>query len=247
MPARISERPAHIPPSPRQRPPKTPNQRCRLCQELIRGDATACSHCGHFLSPFRVTFREFIYPLALVLISLCLPLWWQYLEQQRLNDQLIVGLKIELSQNMAALNNAESVLKDDLKSLGAAGNPDIRPLLDLRFGTWEKTQFGSGNLLAKLVRTDTAGFMKLTYCYSILRLLQEKIENREIYRYLHEGKPWFTERLKVLDNDLIEKLDHAKKVVGTAQEYFDRIHKWKVTGESFSVEAGLVTTSPMKK
>ena len=73
------------------------------------------------------------------------------------------------------------------------------------------------------------------------------MDNRESYRYLHEGQPWFAERMGQLDKEILSKLDKAKKLIETAQDFLYKIHDWTVTGESFSSDAGLVTTEPKGK
>jgi hypothetical protein len=189
-----------------------------------------------------VTFREFVFPLALAVFAVLFPLCWQGVEQSRYNDQLIVGLKIELSQNWAALKNVRQVLETDLRLLEKEKQVDPRPLLSFRFDAWQRAVSGPGDFLARLGKEDTAGYFKLQYCYSVLQVLQEKMDNRESYRYLHEDRPWFVERMRQLDRDMLSKLGRAKKLVETAQEFLYRIHDWKVAGEDFSVETGLVVT-----
>ncbi len=191
---------------------------------------------------FNITCRDFIFPLTLTIIAVLFPLWWQSVEQGKYNDQLIIGLKIELSQNWATINNTRQVLEDSLQLLEKEGLVDTRPLLDFRFGAWQRAISGPGDFLGQLGRKNTAGYLKLQYCYSVLRILQEKIDNRESYRHLQEGQPWFAERMRQLDEEIVSKLDKAKKLIETAQEFLYQIHDWKVAGESFSVDVGLVAT-----
>jgi len=180
--------------------------------------------------------------MTLTVVAVVLPLWWQSVEQGKYNDQLVIGLKIELSQNWATINNARQVLEDNINLLEKENRIDTRPLLDLRFNAWQRAVSGPGDFLGKLGRKNTAGYLKLQYCYSVLRIIQEKMDNRESYRYLQEAQPWYVDRMKQLDKEILSKLDKAKQLIETAQEFLYQIHDWRVAGESFSVDAGLVTT-----
>lgn len=190
-----------------------------------------------------MTFRVFIFPVLVAVYAALLPLIWSHIvrstEQATYNDGLVRGLKIEMSQNLAAVNNIKGVLEHELELL-EQNQFELTPLLDFRFEAWNQAKTGPGNFLEKVGRTDTAGFYKLTYCYTVLNIVQQKVRNREMYRYLHEGRAGFAERMKQLDRSILSILDRVQEIVSTAQVYLYTIHDWKVKGESFTVEVGLV-------
>ena len=221
-----------------------PNSQCKLCLQYVPCGARVCWSCGQFLHWRRRFFHKYAVPfIAAFCAGALLFLWGQHTERRLriaekagYNDRLIRSMKIELSQNWANINNIRSILKQDLKNL-EGGQITITPLLSFRFDAWRQAQHGPAKLLED---TDTKDLMKLTYCYSVLEILQDKIHDREQYRLLRESSPGFVERMKKLDQNILEKLDHAQKLIEVAQSYLYSIHDWVVTGESFSVEAGLV-------
>ncbi|MEK7282075.1 MAG: hypothetical protein AAB037_06995, partial [Chloroflexota bacterium] len=156
--------------------------------------------------------------------------------QLRFNNQAILALKNELSENFSNINNIRDILKKDLVDL-TQGKVAITPLIPFQFTAWEQARFGRSDFLLK---TDTANYMKLKNCYLILRILQEKVKNREQNRMHLEGEPVFVQRMTALDQDILGKLEHTQAVVRQAQDYLDSIHQWVVRGESFDVDRGLV-------
>ncbi len=162
--------------------------------------------------------------------------WKSAREQSKYNDQIILAFKNELSENFSNINNVRQILQRDLADL-KQGKVAITPLLSFQFTSWDHARFGRADFLYK---AETKDYMKLTNCYFILHILQEKIRNREQNRLFLEGKPTFVERMELLDRDILDKLDHAQQTVRDAQAYLDKIHKWVVKGESFSLDKGVV-------
>ncbi len=156
--------------------------------------------------------------------------------QSRYNNQAILALKNELSENFSNINNMRDILTKDLVDL-THGKVAITPLIPFQFTAWEQARFGRADFLLK---ADTADYMKLKNCYLILRILQEKVKNREQNRLHFEGNPVFVQRMTALDHDIIDKLEHTQVVVKQAQDYLDAIHQWVVKGDSFDVDRGLV-------
>ncbi|MBI3319293.1 MAG: hypothetical protein HYZ89_01725 [Candidatus Omnitrophica bacterium] len=120
------------------------------------------------------------------------------------------------------------------------GQLSITPLLGFHFTAWEQAKYGRGDFLE---RADTADLKKLVNCYQILSILDQKIRDREQYRYLGEERAGFSERMQQLDRSILDVLDHAQKALEEAQTYLDAIHTWKVAGRSFSEDRGLVIES----
>lgn len=158
------------------------------------------------------------------------------LEQDRYNNQVVLSLQNELSQNYSNINNIRDILTKDLDELKES-RVTIMPLVNFQFTAWEHARFGRADFL---YRADTKDFMKLKNSYFMLHILESRIHNREQYRLLHEGLLNFPGRMETLDRDILSILDGVQESIRQSQEYLDQIHAWKVTGDSFSVDKGLV-------
>lgn len=229
--------------------PKAPQRFCPLCRGRVPEGARVCCHCARPLGRWRrwrdTILTSLVVPLAIGALIFYLGQRFEQAQtaarQAKDNNRLIRALKMELPQNSANINNVRDILTknlDDLKN----GKVSITPLISFRFTAWEQAQYGQADFLDQ---AETADVMALKYCYSILHILEGKIRNREQYRLLHEGGAGFVGRMQALDRDILDKLDHAQRVLEQAQEFLERIHQWKVKGRSFSVDRGLVIEEPV--
>lgn len=165
-------------------------------------------------------------------------------EEQKEKDKIIVLLKKEFSQNYANLNNIETLLKADLDFL-KKGKITITPLGDFYFDAWDKVRSSNSNFLIKMATKD---FMKLTNCYFILKIIQTKVRDRELYRIYNESRSSnFLERMEVLDKNILDAVEKIRPVFKQAQDYLYEIHDWKVAGGSFYTDEGLVVELDYKK
>ena len=220
----------------------SPSKICPLCHQYIPTEARACFHCGHLIDGWYRYVQKYgllISPFFAVL------LFWLggqnerrnlRLDQDRHNNQVILYLKNELSQNYANINNIREILTKDLREL-KEGRVTIVPLVNFQFTAWEHARFGRADFLYK---ADTKDFMKLKNSYFMLHILESKIHNREQYRLMHEGLLNFPGRMEILDKDILSILDGVQESIRQGQDYLEQIHTWKVTGDSFAVDKGLV-------
>lgn len=224
--------------------PKAPQGLCPLCRREVLEGARVCGHCARPLARWRRWWDTLLSSLIVPLVIGALIFQWGQrseraqiaAQQARDNYRLILALKWELSANHATINNVRNLLTKDLEDL-QHGQFSITPLLGFHFTAWEQAKYGRGDFLE---RADTADLKQLVNCYLILSILDQKIRDREQYRYLGEGRAGFAERMQSLDRNVLGVLDHTQKVLEEAQKYLDAIHTWKVAGRSFSEDRGLV-------
>jgi hypothetical protein len=215
--------------------------KCPLCESELRQLSKVCPHCGNRIRRWdRFLHNYFIQIFVGALIGVISYHYGQKFEQERqekitierqnkINDHAIILLKIELSQNMATLNNVEILTKKNLSDLDE-NKVTITPLMHFSFETWDYVKFSEADFL---FISDTADLRKLINCYLVLRILENKIKDREQYRLFNEGSTNFKERLASLDHNILNYTETAREHIEDAQEYLDRIHAWKVKGRSF--------------
>ncbi len=129
-------------------------QTCSLCGGNVSEKACDCQHCGRPLARWR-RWRDHLLSLwiAPLLIGALVFQWGQQSErvqvatqQAKDNNRLIRTLKMELSQNWAAINNVRGILTKDLDDL-QHGQLSITPLLSFQSAAWEQAKYGRANLL----------------------------------------------------------------------------------------------------
>ncbi|MCX6338943.1 MAG: hypothetical protein NTX71_03365 [Candidatus Aureabacteria bacterium] len=215
--------------------------KCSLCCGILQKSAKVCPHCGNRINRLARFIHNYLIQICIgALVGVISFHYGQRLEQKRqeaiaierqnkVNDKTITLLKIELSQNWAELGNIEKLLKADIANLNE-NKIIVIPLGHFNSETWDFVKFGESDFL---FRSDTADFSKLVNCYFVLKLVENKIKDREQYRLLKEGDINFKERFAVLDQSILGNVELAKKHMEESQNYLDSIHNWIVKGRSF--------------
>ncbi len=167
-----------------------PNQRCPLCQRYVPLGETNCFRCGFAFGGWLVRFERYRIPFFSFLLSSLFTLGLFYLgellreqhramEQAKQNDQAILALKNELSQNFSNSNNIRTILTEDLTKLQKSETA-TPPLVNFQFAAWEYTRFGRADFLSQ---AQTKDYMKLQNAYLVLHILEAKfmIENNTVF------------------------------------------------------------------
>lgn len=164
-------------------------------------------------------------------------------EEQRDRDKLIHLLKKEFSQNYAILNNVEMLLNKDLEDL-KNNKMTTTPLGRIYFDVWNLAQSGRSDFLLKI---KTGDYFKIGNCYFILKIIDTKIADRELYRIYGEDRNNFISRMETLDKNILSNIEKIRPIFKQAQDYLYKIHNWRVKGYSFRTEEGLVVEQDIQK
>lgn len=214
---------------------------CPLCCSELKQASKVCPHCSNWIRWWdRLLHNYFIPILVGALMGAISYHYGQKFEQKRqekvdverqnkANNRAIVLLKNELSQNMATLNDVERLAKKNLLDL-EENKVTVTPLTHFSFETWDYVRFSEADFL---FISDTADFSKLRNCYLVLRILENKIRDREQYRLMSERNTNFKERSKSLDHNILDNIEVVRNHIKDAQTFLDEIHDWKVKGKSF--------------
>lgn len=211
--------------------------KCKFCSGDIVKNAIKCKYCGEFKNRFRRWSHEFFIPILIgIIIGYSLFNFGQTIEEYREKNKLIVLFKKEFSQNYAILNNIEMLLNKDLGDL-KNNKITITPLGRFYFDAWSLAQSGKSDFLLKI---STGDYFKLNNCYFILKIIDTKIADRELYRIYGEGRDNFISRMEALDKNILDNIVKVRSVLKEAQDYLYKIHNWRVKGNTFHTEDGLV-------
>ncbi len=211
--------------------------KCKFCSgEIVKG-VTKCKYCGEYLNRFRRLYHDFFLPVFVgIIIGYLLFSLGQTIEDHKETNKLIVLLKKEFSQNYAILNNVEMLLNKDLEDL-KNNKMTTTPLGRIYFDAWSLAQSGRSDFLLKI---KTGGYFKLSNCYFILKIIDTKISDRELYRIYGESRDNFISRMETLDKNILNNISKIRPVFKQAQDYLYKIHNWRVKGYSFRTEDGIV-------
>lgn len=221
---------------------------CTACKGELNEGAIKCSSCGEYVGITKKLVNLHIIPSIITLITGAILFYFgQHVErinsqrevlirEQKDNNKIMIALKMEAAKNIANLNNIQMLLEYDLKDL-EKGTLTITPLNEFTYDAWNYAQYGSSNFMNGI---ETKNLFKLNNCYAVLKMIDTKIKDRELYRHLNENGKDFKVRMAQLDKIILKNISDIQPLMDSTTNYLYQSHNMIVQGGTFRLDKGLV-------